>query len=192
MLSLEKAGLALFLAHGVDGVTVDALAASAKMAKGSFYRYFDDVEALLAHLLAPVELGLETAFSDCESKLRDARTKRELVEAYQTLAFALATTVLSAQDVVRLYLQESRGAPSGARRPIARLARTVRARALLLTEAAHQHGLQRPVPPLVSAHAVVGAAEELVFIALAGREIGEPAEVASALIELVLDGVRAR
>lgn len=190
--SLEKSGLALFMSDGVEGVTVDALVRAAKMAKGNFYRYFDDVEALVAHLLAPVAAALAAAFDACEAALAATSSRDELIAAYETLATHLALTVLASPDVVRLYLQESRGAARGARRPIARVAHDVRTRAVRLTEAAHSHGLLRPVPAVVSAHAVVGAVEELVFVGLSGTNLGSPERIAASLVDLVLDGLRVR
>ena len=91
-----------------------------------------------------------------------------------------------------LYLQESRGPAVGARAPVAALAKTIRERAEALTATAWRHGMLERVDPRVSATAVVGAAEAMVFRALSGDELGAPAEVAAALIELMLNGVASR
>ncbi|MBK6691457.1 MAG: TetR/AcrR family transcriptional regulator [Myxococcales bacterium] len=191
--SLERAGLALFLEQGLDAVTVDGVVLAAGMAKGSFYRYFDDLESLVAHVVKPVATQLRGAFATCEGALLAAKTREALVDAYETLAAQLAVIILAATDVVRLYLQEARGAKRGARAPLVLLATDVRRHALGLTEAAQRHGLLRPASPFVSSHAVVGAVEELVFEGLTRpKRLGPPAAAAAELVGLVLEGLRPR
>ena len=41
--ALIEAGLQLFLERGVENVPIDDIAREAGMAKGNFYRYFDDM-----------------------------------------------------------------------------------------------------------------------------------------------------
>lgn len=191
--TLADAALRLFLERGVEGVTVDAVVDAASIAKGSFYRYFPDLESLVVHLLAPLAEGVARAFDACDGALAAARSREDLVRAYETLAASLAAAILGAPDVVRLYLQESRGPASGARRPIAAIARDIRARAVRLTETAHAHALLKPIPAAITAHAVVGAAEELVFLGLTAPEaLGGAELVGASLVELVLDGLRRR
>lgn len=191
--SLGEAALRLFLERGVEGVTVDAVVEAAAIAKGSFYRYFPDLEALVRHLLEPLALAVAQAFDACDASLAAARSREDLVRAYETLAASLAMSILGAPDVVRLYLQESRGPASGARRPIAEVGRDIRARAVRLTETAHAHELLKPIPAAITAHAVVGAAEELVFLGLtAPATLGGAELVGASLVELVLDGLRRR
>ena len=60
---------------------------------------------------------------------------------------------------------------------------------LLLTLAARSHGLLRALDARVTANAVVGAVETLVFLALSGEDLGTPEEASAALIELMLHGV---
>ncbi|MFO0671044.1 MAG: hypothetical protein U0235_15690 [Polyangiaceae bacterium] len=73
------------------------------------------------------------------------------------------------------------------------MARDIRARAVRLTETAHAHELLKPIPAAITAHAVVGAAEELVFLGLtAPATLGGPELVGASLVELVLDGLRRR
>ena len=49
------AGLSLFLQRGIEGVTIDDIVKSASVAKGSFYRYFQDKSDLVAAIFGPYE-----------------------------------------------------------------------------------------------------------------------------------------
>lgn len=189
---LTAAALALFLERGLEAVTIDDIVRAAGVAKGSFYRYFDDKAALVASLFAPVTARMREAVATCDAALRAAEHPAELSAAYVALAAALASLVTDEPGVVRLYLQECRGPAVGARAPVVELAAEIRAAAIDLTGAARTHGLLRPLDARVSALAVVGAVERLLFALLAGEDVGPAEEVAENLIALVLDGVRAR
>lgn len=189
---IATAALPLLLEQGVESVTIDAICGAAGIAKGSFYRYFDDKIALVEHLLQPLSDELHAVIDDTEQALRDARDVERLEQAYQLLAARVSEALLSRTDVVQLYLQESRAPGVGARAPIAELGEAVGAGAIRLTIAARSHGLLRDVDPAVSALAVVGAIERLLAEALAGRLKAEPLAAARDLLTIVLDGVRLR
>lgn len=189
--ALEAAALQLYLERGVDSVSVDDITRLAKMAKGGFYRYFADQEALVAALLAPTRAVVVEALEACGRALSAARTKDEFFSAYRVIGEALATLLMEQPGPARLYLQESRGPASGARRPLAALGKTIATHAVSLTRAAQQRGLLRPMTPQVSALAVVGAAERLVLAVLQEEELGNVLEVPDLLVRLVLDGLRA-
>ena len=188
--SLLDASLPLFLARGIDGVTIDDLVAGAGIAKGSYYRYFADKADLVRALLTPVQARVDEAFATCRVALEQATTVVELTLAYQALAVVFAAIVAESTGVVRLYLQEGRAPATPARAPVAELATAMTAGAIRLTHAAHTRGLLRPMDARVSAAAVVGAAERLLFGALSGEDLGAPDAVVGALISMVLDGLR--
>ncbi len=187
--ALATAALRLFLERGVEAVTIDEIASRASLAKGTFYTYFRDKADVVEALLAPVTAQVLGAFERCEAALRDVHDPPSLLLAYQALAAALASTLVEHQGVVLLYLQESRMPAVGARAPVALFAREVRARAVVLTLEARTHGLLRALDARVTANAVVGAVETLVFLALSGEDLGSPEEASAALIELMLHGV---
>ena len=187
---IERAAVPLLLARGVDGVTVDEIMASARMAKGSFYRYHLDQEALVRWLFAPLQEAVEKAFADAEAALRAVKRGQELGQAYHALAGGLAQVVLANPERVRLYLQEARGPAVGARRPIATLAKAIAQGALALTRSAQEGGLLKAIDPRVSSLAVVGAVERLLHAVLSGEDLGDPLAAADALIGMILDGIR--
>jgi AcrR family transcriptional regulator len=188
--TLTAAALSLFLEHGIEGVAIDDIIARAGMAKGNFYRYFADKRALVEALITPVRAAVLGVLTRCEQALAAARDDGELVAAYQAAALEIAGVVLAELDVVRLYVQESRAANVGARAPICALAGELADWSYALTLAAESHGLLRHVNARVTAVAVLGAVERLIFEALRGAPADTPAAVGEALIAMVLDGLR--
>lgn len=189
---LLASALDLFVERGLEAVTIDDIVGAAGIAKGSFYRYFDDKSDLVVALFEPVRAKLREAASACDASLRAASEPAELFAAYTALSLELAALASERPKLVRLYLQECRGPARGARAPIAALASDIRAAAIDLTLAAHTRGLLRPIDPRVSALAVVGAVERLAYAHLSGEPLGEPDTIAAGLIALVLDGIRPR
>jgi AcrR family transcriptional regulator len=189
--ALCAAALALFLEHGIEAVTIEQVTRRAGVAKGSFYRSFEDKSRLVEALFEPVAQGAREAFSSAAAGLSEARSPEGLAAVYRALAARLGGLVLAEPGVVRLYLQECRAPAVGARAPVGVLAREFQGSAVALTEAAQRHGLLRPVDPRVSAAAVIGAVEHLLVRFLQGEDVGPPEEVPGALIALVLDGLRA-
>ncbi|MFO0627002.1 MAG: TetR/AcrR family transcriptional regulator [Polyangiales bacterium] len=189
---LAEVALARFLDAGVEGVSIDDIASAAGVAKGSFYTYFDDKPALVHALLRTVADPVREALTRCEGEVDAATTPAALRGAYLTLAGALAAAILAEPRVVALYLQESRGASVGARAPLVALSEEVHARAVDLTRAAHRHGLLKPLDPVVTATAVVGAAEALIHRALTSPDGLDAGAVTEALVTMVVDGIAAK
>lgn len=190
--AIARAALGLFLERGVESVTIDDIAREADVAKGSFYRYFEDKTELVEAIFEPVATLMRDAMQRCEEALRAADDRDSLVQAYQGLARDLIPIAIGYLDVIRLYLQENRAPGQGARAPIRALALDVEKRAVRLTEIAVQKGLLAVPDPRISALAVVGAIEQLALAFFGGRLDAPPPEVASTLIDLVLEGLRIR
>jgi AcrR family transcriptional regulator len=190
-LLLGQTALGLFLARGLEVVTIDEICHAAAVAKGSYYRYFDDKAALVNALIQPVEVAVRAALRKCESMLRDASDAFALQLAYQSLAITLFPVALTHVDVFRMYLQERAAPAIGARAPIGRLAQIIDEGAIRLTEVAVAKGLLQIDDPRISAYAVVGAIERLAGAMLQGHLDAAPSDILTTLIRLVLDGVRA-
>jgi AcrR family transcriptional regulator len=188
--SLGDAALRLFLSRGLDAVTIDDITQMTGVAKGTFYRYFDDKEALVEAIVAPVRAELLAGLGACGRALAAARDVEAMFDAYRALGATLAGVVLTHAGAVRLYLQESRGPAVGARTKLVELSRLISRHAVEITEKAHTHGLLRPVRPAVSALAVVGAVERLLHAVLSEEDVGNPLEIPDLLTTIVLDGLR--
>jgi AcrR family transcriptional regulator len=189
--ALIDAGQLLFLDRGIEGVSVDDITSKAKMAKGSFYRYFDSQTALVETMLEPVRAKMTDALDQCSVALDTAATRDAQFTAYQRLGDAIGTLFLEWPGIVRLYLQENRAPAVGARKPIVELAAVIARYAIDITKKAQGHGILRPIPVGVSALSVVGAAERLVLALLLEEPIGNPLEVPAHLTTLILDGLKA-
>ncbi len=189
--ALSDAALALFLARGIEAVTIEDITTKAGVAKGSFYRYFDDKTALVESLFAPVQREVTAAFDGSIARLKGASSREQAFSSYEQIGEGLGRVILHHGDVVQLYLQECRAPAEGARAPARRLAGLVAGKAIEHTRLAREHGLLRDFPAEVSTLSVIGAVERLLFAILAGEFHGEPLEVPGQLITLILDGLRA-
>ncbi len=190
--ALTGAGLELFLARGVESVSIDEIAREAGMAKGNFYRYFDDKRALVDHLLAPVAAEVRTAMRKCAVSLGRASDPAAMGLAYAMLAMELAQATSSRLDVVRLYLQENRAPATPSTAGVRALADELADGAVKLTIAAVDRGLLDVADPRVSGLAVVGATEQLAISVLRGQLDAPPLEVGRIVVGMVLDGIRVR
>ncbi len=191
--ALCDAAVRLFLAQGIEGTGIDDITKAAGVAKGSFYRYFDDKVQLVETLLAPVSTAAAAALARCEGAIAGAEDRGTLVAAYTAMGLELGALVLAHQAVIRLYLQERRAPGVGARAPVIRLARLLEQSAETLSKRARARGLLREWPsPRVSSLAVVGAAEQILCSFLSGADLGNAAEVPAMLTSLIMDGMRPR
>ncbi len=186
--AIRDAALLLFLQRGIEAVSVDDIMKAARMAKGSFYRYYTDQTALVADLMEPTRARMTQTLEETSRVLETANSLDAMFKAYQDVG---ASLLMEHPGPVRLYLQESRAPAEGARRPIAELARTIAQYAVSMTHVAHKHGILKPIPPVVSALTVVGATERLLLAVLHDEDVGNPLEVPAALTTLILDGLRA-
>jgi len=186
---LLDAALLLFLERGVEGVSVDDITRAADVAKGSFYRYFKDQEALVEALVQPTRKVLMTAFAEVAQALESAVDRELQFSMYRRVGSALATLIMEHPGVVRLYLQESRAPAVGARRPLGKLAVDINRIAIELTKKAQQLHIFKEFPPAVSALTVVGASEKLILGVLLDQDLGNPLEIPNALVSLIFDGI---
>lgn len=189
--AIRDAALVLFLERGVGSVSVDDIMKAARMAKGSFYRYFDDQEALVAAILAPLAQDMTSALETCRAELERAGTRELQFTAYRKLGEVIYGLLLGQPGAVRLYLQEARAPGVGARRPIVELARVISKFAVEITEKAQGHGILRPIPPVISALTVVGAAERLLLGVMLDEPLGNVLEIPDMVTTLILDGLKA-
>ena len=181
--------MTLFLERSIDGVTIDDLTRAAGVAKGSFYRYFDSKEALVESIVSPIASRIQTIMGQCEADLLQAADPLSLYAAFLRMALDLSPVLQHEPQVVRLYLQESRGPAFGDRRALREMSDVVADQAISITLAARTHGLLRDIPPQVSALAVVGAVERLLFEFLSGRLSVPGDEIAQAMVTIILEGV---
>src|SRR5690349_21242717 len=68
--AIGDAALALFLERGIEAVTIEDITTRAGVAKGSFYRYFDDKHALTEALFQPLAAEVSAFFDESIAQLR--------------------------------------------------------------------------------------------------------------------------
>jgi AcrR family transcriptional regulator len=189
--TLVDAGVTLFLERGIEATTIDEIAAAAGVAKGSFYRYFESKEELTTFIFVEVSGLVHDAFTNCRNALAASTSFEEMNAAYENLGADLAKALLQYDREVLLYLQEARGPAQGARRPVRELSDEITAGAYSLTEVGRARGLLRPYASKVTAMAVIGAAERLIYGVLSGEDVGDPLDIPTTLSKLILDGIAA-
>jgi AcrR family transcriptional regulator len=178
----------LFLERGIDAISIEEITAAAGVAKGTFYRYFDGKEAVVAALIAPLRSEIVNGMEACAAALARGRGP----DAYAALGERLTEVLLRYPNAIRLYLQENRGPARGARLRLAEFGAQISRLAIGLTELAQTEGVLKPGHPAVSALAVIGAVEQLLLAVLRGEDAGNPLEIPQLLSALVLDGLRLR
>ncbi|GAA5152428.1 hypothetical protein GCM10023321_21100 [Pseudonocardia eucalypti] len=148
----------LFAEHGVDGVSLDAVAAEAGVGKGTVFRRFGDKSGLAAALLDQRERELQRAMLDGPPPLGPGAPPAERAAAFTR---AYLDYVLAAPELVRM----SETASPGARYRLGAFGFWHTHLRVLLTEAGHP-----PALASVLAHALLAplAAEHLLAQLSAG------------------------
>lgn len=187
---LVEAGLTLFLARGIESVTIDEVAREAGMAKGNFYRYFRDKSDLVEAVIEPVGSLIREAMLECDASLREAKGRDDAVAAYARLGHHLVGALAMQPAAICLYLQERRAPATAARQAISDLAAELDDRSMGLSQVAVDRGLVAVSDPRVSALAVLGAVEALALASIRGQVKMDPVAVTTSLISIVLEGLR--
>ncbi len=187
---LCEAALPLFLERGVTQTSIEDITRAAGVAKGSFYRYFDDKGSLVETLVGPLARPVLRALDDALTRIDAARTPEELNAAYEGLGAAALPLLFTDAPLMQLFLQERLSAPHPERAAIASFSDEITERAIAMTEAAKRQGLLAPVDARISARVVLGAIYELLLAQLSGHDLGDPTQVATSLVQIVMDGVR--
>lgn len=189
---LCRAGADLMLSKGVERVTIDEICQAASIAKGGFYRYFRGKTELVEAIVEPMVVGLRTALNAAEPKIQAAPDFDALRAIYGELAMSIAPLLFTEHRALRLYLAECNAPRIGARAPLRAWADEIGEIAERLSAAALNNPDARPLSAAVTGRAMVGAVERLAFDLVNRGLPVEPAEAASTLVTLVLDGLRVR
>jgi len=180
-----------FLADGIDNARIDGIASEAGMSKAAFYRYFEHKAAIVEALFDALGQAILSAFDQAHEALTAADSPEAVQAAYTALAMSMLEVFTEQPGLVRLFLQERRGAPTDERRPVLQLDQAVTERAMRLTAVAQEAGWVKPFRPEISTVAVMGAAYELLWRRLDGAgPVADDLDAVDQLVDLVLHGVR--
>lgn len=188
--ALCSAGLELFLERGLDAASIDQIARRAGLGKATFYAYFRDKQELVATIVEPCCARTLAAMDACLERIEASRDFAAFARAQELLAAEVLATFLANLDVLRLLLQEARGPATGARQPLRAFYDALVERGVMHNEAALANGLIRDVHPRVMTYINLGAIERLALGVLSGDELGETADIARGLSEIMLAGLR--
>ncbi len=102
---IADAGLRLFLEHGFEATTLDAIAEAAGIARRTFFHYFDSKDSLLYAFEDDVEQGLRTALAGLGAEVSPfeamALAVREMVADFGTERARAIDSVVHATDALR-------------------------------------------------------------------------------------------
>ena len=185
---LQQEALDLFLRQGYAATSIEQVAAAAGVARGTYYLYFDDKEALFRELAAQVLDPATDALLAAQESLETSVSAEAAQAAYLQMGASLAEAIRDNPLVAKLYYRELRNpGPVGdwLRTRSGQLDRFVEA----LVAALMDRGLLRPAPPRTVALAILGAVDRLTYAWLEGADLGEPEQVTGEVVRLFAQGL---
>ncbi|MFW5696016.1 MAG: TetR/AcrR family transcriptional regulator [Alkalispirochaeta sp.] len=181
---LREVAAELFARGGTRGVSVEELASSAAISKGSFYSFYPTKEALLFSVVRDEERRLQRPVRE-ELEALDPPTRDGVFDILQRSILAVESNpVLRRMLDVREFDRIMRNVPAQYHTGHRDEDRDVLGRVFAQWQKA---GLIRPDPP----ESLVGAVRSLYLLTLHRRELGEDTFDAarSQLLRLVVDGL---
>lgn len=182
--AIYEAAVVVLAEHGVEGATMDRVAAAARLAKGSLYNYFRDKQDLLQFVHRKTVDPITRAVDEMIASDRPAADK---LEASVRIVFdqlgrhrELFTLLLESHDA-RVLLESSR--------------RTNREVAITQFAEIFRQGIQqgtfRPLDPTQLARMFVGAMVELWQPSLVAGELQRADQLIDPLLRVFLEGAAA-
>lgn len=160
---IKSSGLQLFVSQGYQGCTIDDIVKDAGIARGTFYLYYPDklslFEELLVDLYQPIIAILEASLKDLQKENQNALAHQiRYIRTAIELAFFLETK----KEMIPLHFREiwTAGDQGIA---IRKWRQSIETLSQELIEASISHNLIRAVPVKLTALAVVGATERIVW-----------------------------
>ncbi len=181
--ALLAAGAAAFREEGYERASIERVIRDAAVARGTFYLYFDDKQALFEAVLDRLTASLLGCLDRMVERAATVQTRAELVGAYHVMALELAMVAAAHPAEVEISFRESR-VPGEAGDAIRRRELQMFDRIHAFTRTAAARGLlDAPAPELVG-YIVFGAVERLLYEGFRGTALGEPALVAGQVLAL--------
>ncbi|MEC8379879.1 MAG: TetR/AcrR family transcriptional regulator [Myxococcota bacterium] len=185
---LEMSG-PLFVKRGYAQCTIDDIVKAVGIARGTFYLYFEDkasvFQALLTDLYHPIVVILTNALEDMAANHTNPMAHQI---RYIRTAVELAQFIETKQSALPLHFREVWAAGSQGH-AIRHWKQQIEDLAAQLIASSIQHGLIRTVPPNLTAMAVVGATERIIWGWLHGELPQSRRELAQELAALFWQGI---
>ena len=189
---LEAAGLAAFLEEGFTGASVERIAEAADVARGTFYLYFRDKDALFSALLDRLFVPLLASVARARDALAACPDTPSTFPVYAMLAMELGALMAQQEGALRLYFAEARAVGSGGEGVRDRL-REIHALTVSILDDAVGRDVLRPHDTRTAAIAIVGGIDALVYAFLRDRNsASDPGLVQAEVIHLFRHGLAPR
>ncbi len=181
--ALLGAGLSAFLEAGYDGASIEVVAASAGVARGTFYLYFPDKLSLFRALMERWVVPVEAVLDEVVEQIPSCRSIDEVRGVYEQMGAALAAVGLTRSDEILVAFRQTKQPDEGGvwlREVELRLLD----KAISFTEQASSRGLIQVADPRLAVLVVFGAVERLFYEVLVGTDLGDPDIIASTVVGL--------
>jgi TetR/AcrR family transcriptional regulator len=182
--AIYEAAISVLAEHGVEGMTMDRVAAAANMAKGSLYSYFDGKQDLLqfAHAKA-----IDPIIEAIDEVIRTETPAMEKIEAILQIVF---DRLAQHHELFKLLLKDD--AAQALIEPSRRSTRDVAVgQYALVFRQGIDEGVFRPFDPMQLAEMFLGAMTELWRRSLASGEFRRTDRLIDTLLSVFLHGVAA-
>ena len=186
--AMLASGLALFRDQGFERTSIEAIASGADVARGTFYLYFPDKEALFEALMARWHAPVAVLLAAVGQDLARATSRPDALAAYTRMAVGLAAVGLAHPEEILVAFRESRQ-PSTAGVALRRREQELIDVVVQFTAAAAEAQLIDTDHPRLAALVVYGAVERLFYEILIGTDLGDPPEVARQVLALFADAL---
>lgn len=182
--ALFEATVAVLAEHGVEGMTMDRVAAAAGVAKGSLYRYFRGKRELLEFVFTKVVDPIFQVFEELSAKQCPA------IEFLSEHLKALLEHVAKHAQVHRLLFEDD--AAHGLLQPSERRTAEVASRQLAgVFRQGMDEGVFRPQDPLMLAHMYLGLTKGVLQSRPPLGEAEQRTNLHRLIMETFLDGIAA-
>ena len=177
------------LEEGFERASVERIVAEVGIARGTFYLYFSDKEALFSTLLEELYAPFVGALRSHANALASASSTPQQQLLYLQMSLGLAQVLERTRDTLPLHFHHAR-APGAAGKICREWLTQVEDTAITILEDAQARGLVRHHDCAAVALAIVGAAERLLWAWLEGDPRLNAEQAASELARLFFDGIR--
>ena len=180
----------MLLEEGYERTSVERITARVGIARGTFYLYFEDKEALFRALAESLYAPMVEVLEQTAAALEEVPDMGSQQMIYLQMSARLATVIQQNREGVTLHFRERRSAgPAG--RIVAEWMARIEALACQMLGDASDRGMIRGVDPYTVALAIVGAAERLLWGWVSGDEGLDADHAALQLANVFFGGISA-
>jgi AcrR family transcriptional regulator len=180
---IEAEALRLFLDSGFERASIEQIVSFSDIARGTFYLYYHDKEALFFALVDVLFDHMTALLEGVAGRISKATSPSECLDIYREMAFGLGAIALAHPDLLMLCFREGRqSGPAGAGLRERELA--LQGLVIDFTVDAADRGLLRVRHPELTVLVIYGAIERLYYEFMAGRDLGRVDVLAQEVLAL--------